>query len=69
MNELTTSGVLDSHDAYATTEDDPTRMVPNPGKKKAHKRLLAAAPPTSGHWPAPTPPCSTRCPHPRGNPC
>jgi len=33
---------LDSHDAYATTEDDPTRMVPNPAKKKAHKRLLAA---------------------------
>jgi hypothetical protein len=33
---------LDSHDAYATTKDDPTRMVPNPAKKKAHKRLLAA---------------------------
>ena len=33
---------LDSHDAYATTEDDPDRMVPNPAKKKAHKRLLAA---------------------------
>jgi hypothetical protein len=33
---------LDSHDAYATTEDDPTRMVPNPLKKKAHKQLLAA---------------------------
>ncbi len=33
---------LDSHDAYATTEDDPTRMVPNPAKKKAHTRLLAA---------------------------
>jgi len=33
---------LDSHDAYATTEDDPTRMVPNPAKKKAHKQLLAA---------------------------
>ena len=27
---------LDSHDAYATTNDDPTRMVPNPAKKKAH---------------------------------
>ena len=25
---------LDSHDAYATTDDDPTRMVPNPAKKK-----------------------------------
>ena len=33
---------LDSHDAYATTDDDPTRMVPNPAKKKAHKRVLAA---------------------------
>jgi transposase len=33
---------LDSHDAYATTDDDPTRMVPNPAKKKAHQRLLAA---------------------------
>jgi hypothetical protein len=33
---------LDSHDAYATTDDDPTPMVPNPAKKKAHKRVLAA---------------------------
>jgi transposase len=33
---------LDSHDAYATTDDDPTRLVPNPAKKKAHKRVLAA---------------------------
>ena len=33
---------LDSHDAYATTEDDPTRLVPNPAKKKAHTQLLAA---------------------------
>jgi hypothetical protein len=33
---------LDSHDAYATTEDDPTRMVPNPAKKKAHQQVLAA---------------------------
>jgi hypothetical protein len=33
---------LDSHDAYATTDDDPTGMVPNPAKKKAHKQLLAA---------------------------
>lgn len=33
---------LDSHDAYATTEDDPTRMVPNPAKKKAHRQVLAA---------------------------
>jgi hypothetical protein len=33
---------LDSHDAYATTDDDPTRLVPNPAKKKAHQRLLAA---------------------------
>jgi hypothetical protein len=33
---------LDSHDAYATTQDDLTRMVPNLEKKKAHKRVLAA---------------------------
>ncbi|MEO7069707.1 MAG: putative transposase [Nostocoides sp.] len=33
---------LDSHDAYATTDDDPTRMVPNPAKKQAHQRVLAA---------------------------
>jgi hypothetical protein len=33
---------LDSHDAYATTQDDPTRLVPNPAKKKAHKQVLAA---------------------------
>jgi transposase len=33
---------LDSHDAYATTDDDPTRMVPNPVKKKAHQVVLAA---------------------------
>jgi hypothetical protein len=33
---------LDSHDAYATTEDDPARMVPNPAKKKAHTKVLAA---------------------------
>jgi hypothetical protein len=33
---------LDSHDAQATTDDHPARMVPNPAKKKAHKQLLAA---------------------------
>jgi len=33
---------LDSHDAYNTTDDDPTRMVPNPAKKKAHAKVLAA---------------------------
>jgi transposase len=33
---------LDSHDAYATTDDDPTRMVPNPAKKKAHQQVLTA---------------------------
>jgi hypothetical protein len=32
----------DSHDAYATTQDDPARMVPNPAKKKVHQQLLAA---------------------------
>jgi hypothetical protein len=33
---------LDSHDAYATTQDDPARLVPNPAKKKAHTKVLAA---------------------------
>jgi transposase len=33
---------LDSHDAYATTDDDPTRLVPNPAKKKAHTQVLTA---------------------------
>ena len=33
---------LDSHDAYTTTDDDPTRLVPNPAKTKAHKQVLAA---------------------------
>jgi hypothetical protein len=33
---------LDSHDAQATTDDDPTRMVPNPAKKKTHRLVLAA---------------------------
>jgi hypothetical protein len=33
---------LDSHDAYTTTEDDPTRLVPNPAKKKAHRVVLTA---------------------------
>jgi hypothetical protein len=33
---------LDSHDAYATTQDDPARLVPNPARKKAHKQVLAA---------------------------
>jgi len=27
---------LDSHDAQATTDDDPARLVPNPAKKKAN---------------------------------
>lgn len=33
---------LDAHDAYASTEDDPDRTVPNPAKKKAYQRVLAA---------------------------
>jgi len=33
---------LDSHDAYTAAEDDPTRLVPNPAKKKAHRQVLAA---------------------------
>lgn len=33
---------LDSHDAYATTDDDPNRSVPNPAKRQAYKKVLAA---------------------------
>jgi len=53
---------LDSHDVQATTQDDPARLVPNPAKKKAHTKVLAARAATTGPWPRPTQPCSTRCP-------
>src|SRR5665648_659778 len=33
---------LDSHDSYASTDDDPDRMVPNPAKKTAHQVIKAA---------------------------
>jgi prepilin-type processing-associated H-X9-DG protein len=33
---------LDSHDAYTATDDDPDRSVPNPAKKKAYQKVLAA---------------------------
>ncbi|WP_427017471.1 putative transposase [Pseudarthrobacter sp. P1] len=33
---------LDSHDAYASTDEDPERMVPHPAKKKAYQRVVAA---------------------------
>jgi len=33
---------LDSHDSYASTDDDPDRMVPNPAKKTAHQHIKAA---------------------------
>ncbi|MET3808954.1 putative transposase [Arthrobacter sp. UYEF3] len=33
---------LDSHDAYASTDDDAERSVPNPAKKKAYQQVLAA---------------------------
>jgi transposase-like protein len=33
---------LDSHDAYASTDDDPERSVPNPAKRKAYQKVLAA---------------------------
>ena len=33
---------LDSHDSYRTTDDDPTRMVPNPAKKLAHQHVEKA---------------------------
>ena len=33
---------LDSHDSYQVTDDDPDRRVPNPAKKTAHTKVLAA---------------------------
>ncbi|WP_248762124.1 putative transposase [Pseudarthrobacter sp. SSS035] len=33
---------LDSHDAYTSTDDDPERSVPNPDKKKAYQKVVAA---------------------------
>ncbi|MDQ6754284.1 MAG: hypothetical protein M3017_12990, partial [Actinomycetota bacterium] len=33
---------LDSHDAYASIDDDPERSVPNPAKRKAYQSVLAA---------------------------
>ena len=30
---------LDSHDSHRATDDDPTRMVPNPAKKTAHQKV------------------------------
>lgn len=33
---------LDSHDSYATTDDDPDRSVPNPTKRAAHKQVQTA---------------------------
>ncbi len=33
---------LDSHDSYATSDDDPDRLVPNPAKAKAYQKVLAA---------------------------
>ena len=33
---------LDSHDTYRATEDDPTRMVPNPAKKIAYQKARRA---------------------------
>jgi hypothetical protein len=33
---------LDSHDSYRATDDDPTRMVPNPAKKPAYRDVEKA---------------------------
>ncbi|MEV8144218.1 putative transposase [Specibacter sp. NPDC078709] len=33
---------LDSHDSYTSTGDDEGRMVPNPAKKKAYQKVVAA---------------------------
>ena len=33
---------LDSHDSYRATDDDPTRLVPNPAKKAAYHQVEKA---------------------------
>ncbi|MHA7178475.1 putative transposase, partial [Arthrobacter sp. Sr24] len=33
---------LDSHDSYASTDDDEDRIVPNPAKAKAYQKVVAA---------------------------
>src|SRR5206468_7694124 len=33
---------LDSHDTYRCGDDDPTRLVPNPAKKPAHRAVEKA---------------------------
>ncbi len=33
---------LDSHDSYASSDDDEDRMVPNPAKAKAYQKVVAA---------------------------
>jgi hypothetical protein len=33
---------LDSHDSYTSTSDDEDRLVPNPAKKKAYQKVVAA---------------------------
>jgi hypothetical protein len=60
---------LDSHDAYPTTCDDPTRLVPNPAKKKAHQTVLASRLGKTEPWPPPTPQCCTLYPHHQGCRC
>jgi hypothetical protein len=60
---------LESHDAYPTTCDDPTRLVPNPATKKAHQTVLASGLGTTGPWPPPAPQCCTLYPHHQGCRC
>jgi hypothetical protein len=60
---------LDSHDAYATTDDDPARLVPNPRRRKPTRRSWPPGQGTTGPWPRPTRPYSKRCPRHRVKPC
>ena len=38
---------LDSHDSYQASDDDPTRMVPNPAKKTAYAQRRKSPPGTA----------------------
>jgi hypothetical protein len=50
---------LDSHEAYASTEDDPERSVPNPAKRLAYQQGSSPPKPaTARSWPIPTQRCS-----------
>ena len=48
---------LDSRDTYRAADDDPTRMVPNPGQKPAYQQMEKAG----VRWIRPKPPATVNC--------